>query len=317
MDIWTQIENDHKELKALGEDVKASVGGDGPASRDNQFDLFDVKLRRHLAAVEDVVLPPLEKKPDTSATVHEIEQHHKSMRRDLNALDRTNKQDETWTKEFDVVLGQLDKLCKRHEALIAKAQPLVNAEEGDTLGERYTKAKLKRIPGGSWDWNKIGIGAGAALGLAAAGAAVAAGKRYKDKKDEEGEDPFWKRRTSDADDFELRLQTDENVRLIASDKVDGTKVVDRDGTNVGKVMNFMVDKYTGRVAYAVLQFGGTFGVGAHYFPLPWPVLDYDESVDAYRLTIEKSVLEQAPKFEKDKSPEFDTEYRKTVIAYYR
>ncbi len=318
MDIWTQIEHDHADIKALGKDVLGSMGGSGPASRDNQFDLFDTLLRRHLAAVEDVVFPPLEKQGDTSAVVHEIEQHHKSMRRDLNALDRTNKDNPEWTKEFEVVLQQLDKLCARHEALIAQARPLVDAGEGKTLGEKYTHAKLKRIPGGSWDWNKIGIGAGAALGLAALAGGVAAGAKYKKRKDESGEDPFWKRRGSHGDDFELRLQTDEDVRLISSDKVEGTAVVDQSGQKIGTVKNFMVDKYTGRVAYAVLQFGGVMGFGASYFPLPWPILDYDTEEDAYRLAVTKDQLENAPRFEEDDAPEFDSiEYREEVRVYYR
>ena len=313
MDIWSQMEHDHEELKSIGKDVLSAMDGEGPASRDNQFDLFDTKLRRHLAAVEDVVFPPLEKKPECSATVHEIEQHHKSMRRDLSWLDRPGKGETDWTKSFEVVLEQLDRLCSRHDALVAQAQPIVDNKEGLTLGERYTRAKLKRIPGGSWDWNKIGIGAGAALGAAAiAAGAVAGAKKYQSYRD----DP--NRRTADADDFELRLQTDETVRLIASDKVEGTKVVDRDGKDIGKVMNFMVDKYTGRVAYAVLQFGGVAGLGANYYPLPWPVLDYETEHDAYVLGIEKDTLKDAPSFTKDDTPNFDdAQFRRDVLVFYR
>lgn len=308
MDIWTQIEADHEELKSLGKDVLKAVDGDGPASRDNQFDLFDTKLRRHLAAVEDVVFPPLEKQQATSATVHEIEQHHKSMRRDLSWLDRPGKGESDWTQSFEVVLEQLDRLCGRHEVLIGQAKPLVNEKESSTLGERYTRAKLKRIPGGSWDWNKIGIGAGAALGVAAA---VAGARAYRHR---DGDS----KRTADADDFELRLQTDETVRLIASDKVEGTKVVDRDGDTIGSVLNFMVDKYTGRVAYAVLEFGGIAGLGAHYYPLPWPVLDYEVKHDAYVLNIEKEQLKSAPSFKKDSTPNFDdAAFRREVLVYYR
>lgn len=307
MDIWTQIRADHEELKALGKDVLKAMDGDGPASRDNQFDLFDTKLRRHLAAVEDVVFPPLEKQQATSATVHEIEQHHKSMRRDLSWLDRPGKGESDWTQSFEVVLEQLDRLCERHDVLIGQAKPLVNEKESSTLGERYTRAKLKRIPGGSWDWNKIGIGAGAAIGVAAA---VAGARAYRHRSSDA--------RSADADDFELRLQTDETVRLIASNKVEGTKVVDRDGDAIGSVLNFMVDKYTGRVAYAVLEFGGVAGLGAHYYPLPWPVLDYEIEHDAYVLNIEKEQLKSAPSFKKDAKPNFDdAAFRREVLVYYR
>ena len=83
-----------------------------------------------------------------------------------------------------------------------------------------------------WNWNKIGIGA-AAVGVAAAGAALL----HKRGQSEGGED-----------DFQGRLETDENLRLISSKKVEGTPVVDKNGATIGHIQSFMVDKYTGRVA---------------------------------------------------------------------
>ena len=56
------------------------------------------------------------------------------------------------------------------------------------------------------------------------------------------------------------LPIDETQRLIASDKVEGTHVFDPQGHELGTVLNFMVDKYTGKVAYAVLSFGGWLGL---------------------------------------------------------
>ncbi len=64
------------------------------------------------------------------------------------------------------------------------------------------------------------------------------------------------------------VAVDETDRLIASDKVQGTEVFGRDGERLGSVYNFMVDKVTGRVAYAVLSFGGLLGLGERYHPLP-------------------------------------------------
>jgi hypothetical protein len=79
----------------------------------------------------------------------------------------------------------------------------------------------------------------------------------------------------------------------------------------------MVDKYTGRVAYAVLSFGGTFGFGSSLFPLPWPLLDYDVEKDGYVLNITKEQLSNAPKFEAAEAPNFDTDYRQRVLLFYR
>ncbi len=71
------------------------------------------------------------------------------------------------------------------------------------------------------------------------------------------------------------IATDETNRLIASNKVEGTAVYDRNGNRLGSVYNFMVDKRAGRVEYAVMSFGGFLGIGEEYHPLPWDQLTYD------------------------------------------
>jgi hypothetical protein len=179
-----------------------------------------------------------------------------------------------------------------------------NADVAATLFEEEEDRQPLDADKPVWNWNKLGIGVGVAtVGLAAAAAGAAALRNRKG--------------TKTGDDFELRLETDENVRLISSDKVEGTAVVDRDGATLGHIKNFMVDKYTGRVAYAIMSFGGTMGLGASLFPLPWPLLDYDVDKDGYALDITKEQMAQAPRFEASASPEFTPEYRRTVIAFYR
>jgi hypothetical protein len=62
---------------------------------------------------------------------------------------------------------------------------------------------------------------------------------------------------------------DETQRLISSSKVEGTNVYNPEGEHVGSVDCFMVDKFSGKVAYAVMSFGGFLGIGERYHPLPW------------------------------------------------
>ena len=45
-------------------------------------------------------------------------------------------------------------------------------------------------------------------------------------------------------------------RVIAADNVQGTGVYDRAGNKLGSVEDIMIDKISGRVCYAVLNFGG-------------------------------------------------------------
>src|SRR4051812_28383392 len=57
------------------------------------------------------------------------------------------------------------------------------------------------------------------------------------------------------------IATDETGELIASNKVEGTAVYNRQGEHLGTVYNFMVGKRSGQVAYAVMSFGGLLGMG--------------------------------------------------------
>lgn len=156
-------------------------------------------------------------------------------------------------------------------------------------------------PGSRTNWTGIALGTAAAA-AATAGAAFYARRQKSDK--------------ADAREFELRLQTDETLRLISSAKVEGTPVVGRDGQRLGKIDSFMVDKYTGRVAYAVLSLGGTLSMGEELFPLPWSALDYDVEKDGYALNLTAEQLERAPKFKRSDTPEFSPQYRRTVALFY-
>ena len=62
------------------------------------------------------------------------------------------------------------------------------------------------------------------------------------------------------------IAADETDRLIASNKVEGTAVYNRTGEHLGEVYNFMVDKYSGQVAYAVMSFGGFLGIRGKVSP---------------------------------------------------
>jgi sporulation protein YlmC with PRC-barrel domain len=85
--------------------------------------------------------------------------------------------------------------------------------------------------------------------------------------------------------------------LIASDRVEGTAVYDARGKSIGKVERLVIDKASGRVAYAVLSFGGVLGIGADHYPIPWPMLSYDEKLGGYRVDVAKEQLKNAPKIE--------------------
>ena len=291
MDVSKQLEHDHTNLNSLGKDILQSGEGPGVGDRDNQFDLYDMQVRRHLAVVEDVFIRPA-KKGDNSTAAADLMVEHKMLRSHLSDLDRADKGSHEWTAEFRHFLDHFQRACQQHERL-------VQADTRPDLAREYAEAKQSRMSS-RFSWNKVGIGvAGAA---AVAGAALAANYFRSGRR----------RAGRSHDDFELRLDTDENLRLISSTKVEGTAVVGRDGKSLGTIANFMVDKYTGRVAYAVMKIKGSSGL----FPLPWPLLDYDTQKDGYALDITAEEFANAPSFQENDEPEFDVEYRRSIMLFY-
>lgn len=112
------------------------------------------------------------------------------------------------------------------------------------------------------------------------------------------------------------IPMDETNRLIASNKVEGTTVYNAQQEKLGSIYNFMVEKRSGKVEYAVLQFGGLFGLGSDYYPLPWDVLTYDTDQGGYVVNLDKSVLEKAPRYASHSEPSFDRNYGREVYGYY-
>jgi hypothetical protein len=61
----------------------------------------------------------------------------------------------------------------------------------------------------------------------------------------------------------------------------------------------MIDKTTGRVAYAVMSFGGFLGLGHSHYPLPWAALKYNTTLDGFETGVSESQLKDAPAFSDD------------------
>ena len=91
--------------------------------------------------------------------------------------------------------------------------------------------------------------------------------------------------------------------LIESDRVEGTTVYDPQGNSIGSIKRLMIDKVSGRVAYAVMSFGGFLGIGAEEHAIPWPKLTYDTNLGGYQTDITADQLRGAPAFSRD--PEYN------------
>ena len=79
----------------------------------------------------------------------------------------------------------------------------------------------------------------------------------------------------------------------------------------------MIDLDGGRVAYAVLSFGGLFGIGDKLFAVPLEAMQVDPENHRFVLDVDRERLEQAPGFDKDDWPDAaDLDYRRAVFVYY-
>ncbi len=105
-------------------------------------------------------------------------------------------------------------------------------------------------------------------------------------------------------------------RLIASNRVEGTAVYNREGEKLGRIESFMVDKRSGQAEYAVMSFGGLFGLGHDHYPLPWNVLEFDPDKGGYVVNLDKEKLKEGPNFRAGEEPEFDRDYGRRVYDYY-
>ncbi|MEP0324769.1 PRC-barrel domain-containing protein [Bauldia litoralis] len=87
--------------------------------------------------------------------------------------------------------------------------------------------------------------------------------------------------------------------LIASDKVEGTDVYRSNGDKIGHIERVMLDKQSGKAAYAVMNFGGFLGIGEDSYPLPWSVLTYNTELGGYEVNVSEEQLAGAPKYSRE------------------
>jgi hypothetical protein len=104
--------------------------------------------------------------------------------------------------------------------------------------------------------------------------------------------------------------------LIAGKKVSGTTVYDTAGEKLGTVEDVMIDKLTGRIAYAIMSFGGFLGIGDKHHPLPWSTLKYDPGMGGYVVNIDKRTLEGGPVFKDDEMAWQDQNWVQSIHKYY-
>ena len=91
-----------------------------------------------------------------------------------------------------------------------------------------------------------------------------------------------------------------DLAVISSDKVEGASVYNADGHKLGSIDDLMIDKWSGQVRYAVLEFGGFLGMGTRYVAVDADSvkIKYDMSDKKWHanMNASKDELKNAPEF---------------------
>jgi sporulation protein YlmC with PRC-barrel domain len=106
--------------------------------------------------------------------------------------------------------------------------------------------------------------------------------------------------------------------VLAASTLAGDSVRNAAGEDLGTIDEIMIDIPSGRVAYAVLSFGGFLGMGDKLFAVPWSALKVDEDEKCFILNVDKRTIEQAPGFDKNNWPDMsDTSWGTELSTYYK
>ncbi len=109
--------------------------------------------------------------------------------------------------------------------------------------------------------------------------------------------------------------------------LNGLRVYNTNHQELGKIEDLVIDPAVGKIRYAVLSFGGVWGMGNKYFAIPWDKLSFvpkgQTSAGTERaayciLDISRQALKSAPGFDKDHWPDFaNANWKALIDQYYR
>jgi sporulation protein YlmC with PRC-barrel domain len=106
-------------------------------------------------------------------------------------------------------------------------------------------------------------------------------------------------------------------QVLSASSINGTVVENMKRENLGEIKDLMIDISKGRIAYAVLSFGGFLGMGDKLFAIPWEAFRVVQEEETFLLDVAKEKLEKAPGFDKDNWPDMaDAMWGKSIHDYY-
>jgi len=106
--------------------------------------------------------------------------------------------------------------------------------------------------------------------------------------------------------------------LVKGSTFIGADVENPQGQNLGDIKDVVIDRASGRIAYAVVSFGGFLGMGEKLFAVPWGAFSQpNTNNDKFVLAVDKERLKNAPGFEQHNWPQMTSrEWVTGLYSYY-
>ena len=106
--------------------------------------------------------------------------------------------------------------------------------------------------------------------------------------------------------------------LIRGNTFIGANVENPQGQNLGEIKDIVIDRASGRMAYAVVSFGGFLGMGEKLFAVPWGAFSQPKAdKETFVLDVDKERLKNAPGFDTHNWPQMASrEWVTSLYSYY-
>ena len=106
--------------------------------------------------------------------------------------------------------------------------------------------------------------------------------------------------------------------LLRGNTFIGANVENAQGQNLGEIKDIVIDRASGRMAYAVVSFGGFLGMGEKLFAVPWGAFSQPKAdKDTFVLDVDKERLKNAPGFDAHNWPQMASrEWVTSLYSYY-
>ncbi len=94
------------------------------------------------------------------------------------------------------------------------------------------------------------------------------------------------------------------------------RIENETGEELGSILNLMINIHSGKVEYAVVQFGSFLGLGGKLFAIPFRQLHLSEERRAFILNRPRADFENMPGFDKNHWPDTNSHYLININALW-